>query len=260
MGDTVTGSVSSLIVRPTHEAEPTTGVSQEASHGEIRVYKPADLPLSFLCLQSHLFKASHHWTFSLGTSSSVTFIHNSLAMANTSPRLARAVPAKHAARSSVSKHAARNSVSKYTARNSVSKPAARNSVLKRCPNTGLAYTYGPDNKKYDAIFPRSFKRDATVIVSAEGQYLITEKGKRIFTACGGAAVSSLGPAIDERFEDYMRQEIPYINASWGITTGVLEYADRLLATTDGHMKSCRFYNGGTYGLTLNRQCIRTNRV
>ncbi|CAI6336482.1 unnamed protein product [Periconia digitata] len=111
------------------------------------------------------------------------------------------------------------------------------------------YSTSGVSKTYRSVFPRSFKRDPIVITRAEKHYLISEDGRKIYDASGGAAVSCLGPGPNKKVTKAIVKQlhrVPYVNSNEMTCRIVKRYAEALLATTWGHLVSCVFYSSGKY--------------
>ncbi|KAJ9155036.1 Exocyst complex protein exo70 [Pleurostoma richardsiae] len=98
-----------------------------------------------------------------------------------------------------------------------------------------------------SVLHRHLHLDFPFVARGEGSHLILEDGRKIFDACGGAAVTCLGHG-DVRVNQAMVEQInkiSYCASTFFTTRACEELADELISSTDGHMARAYIVNSGS---------------
>lgn len=87
-------------------------------------------------------------------------------------------------------------------------------------------------------FHRNLRKEYPEIVSAEGNYLLTSENRKIFDACGGAAVSCLGYGHERVIQAMYEQSltgVTYLASSFWASPVVKDLCKELIQGTNGEM-------------------------
>ncbi|KAL5375836.1 hypothetical protein DPSP01_010941 [Paraphaeosphaeria sporulosa] len=97
--------------------------------------------------------------------------------------------------------------------------------------------------------PRSFRNLTVEQIGAEKHYYLTEDGRRILDASGGAAVSCFGPGPNDRIADAVNRayrQFGGYSCSLSFTNGSTRaFVDALVESTGGHMEAALLYGSGS---------------
>ncbi len=93
-------------------------------------------------------------------------------------------------------------------------------------------------KAAGALFPRSFRKPYPEAVRGEGCFIFTADNRKIFDACGGAAVVSIGYGVESVARAIAEQAgtLPYAHSSHFSTRPAAEFAERLLALAPSNFR------------------------
>ncbi len=98
------------------------------------------------------------------------------------------------------------------------------------------------------VFDRDLHKVYPEVVSGEGCYLTLKDGRRIFDACGGAAVTCLGNK-NQRVKDAMIKQIDtgitYLSSSTWASGVVSDFCEELVRGTDGKMAKVYLAGSGS---------------
>jgi adenosylmethionine-8-amino-7-oxononanoate aminotransferase len=91
-------------------------------------------------------------------------------------------------------------------------------------------TLAPDKNVPDALFPRNFLKSYPEAVRGRGCFIQTADGRKIFDACGGAAVVSIGHGVESvaRAMGEQASSLAYVHSSQFSTRPAAELARRIL--------------------------------
>ncbi|KAF2642141.1 aminotransferase-like protein [Massarina eburnea CBS 473.64] len=103
-------------------------------------------------------------------------------------------------------------------------------------------------RKKNALLPRSFRATPIAISHGEGHELVTKDGRRLFDISCGAAVTCFGPGRVDRIwnaANRQRDLLAYHCSAYCEADIAIEYANALVASTNGTMEWAICYGSGT---------------
>lgn len=112
--------------------------------------------------------------------------------------------------------------------------------------------HNDDNKS--AVLHRHLHKPPKRVISAQGNYLTLEDGRKIFDATGGAAVACIGHGNESVKAAVARQmdQVSYCHPLFFSSSGAENLANALIESTGGVMSKAFIVSSGEYLIVFNR--------
>jgi len=100
----------------------------------------------------------------------------------------------------------------------------------------------------DYLLDRDLNFSSHYAVASKGNYLILDDGRKVFDACGGAAVACLGYGNKEVIEAMTKQsyEVPYCHSMFFKTHSTEGLAEELIASTGKRLERVFLISSGLF--------------